>query len=498
MSGEPYAELPNSNDDPYLFGQFIKVIKQFWENGGALGLFADNAPFNYQINILIEELFPNVNFRVAGNHPGTQTINGDDSGILKDPGTFNRKIQMIDKYARNSISHSLNSIYEGKTISYCVEKPEDDDLLYYGKNEELTMITDPSKLLPFVPFSKVSDKGFNSLFYSSYDDIGYIVIDCSFTKFFLEMGTKGTPRYIQNIVSWLGAPEKHQERDLCKDGSDFRPKAIDIQIDWNNKWNRFKERPKNLNSPENMKTLFAVDCSGSISGVDIYFRKLRELRNRYYNSSRGDKFYTWGSGYYYKTENEMDKFINDKYGPDGTSSYYIAEIGRETKNENFEHLIIVTDGEVGTYDIDESDRRVQQYGLQYSFVSTYVIGSGGDESVGCPFSRGCPGETHIIDDYGNEKIVASLSREDQNALNNIDNINDWNTFKAKYQNLFNAIRAKCLGKDADQELKNKLNNLKNRIKDTGNEQNDFLTKFNALYRMADGQIRNVQNAAVAA
>ena len=56
MSGEPYAELPNSNDNPYLLGQFIKVIKQFWENGGALGLFADNAPFNYQINLLIEEL----------------------------------------------------------------------------------------------------------------------------------------------------------------------------------------------------------------------------------------------------------------------------------------------------------------------------------------------------------------------------------------------------------------------------------------------------------
>ena len=53
MSGEPYPELPNSEDDPYLFGQFIRVIKQFWENGGGLGLFADNAPFNYQINVLI-------------------------------------------------------------------------------------------------------------------------------------------------------------------------------------------------------------------------------------------------------------------------------------------------------------------------------------------------------------------------------------------------------------------------------------------------------------
>ncbi len=217
MSGEAYAELPNSDDDPYLFGQFINVIKQFWENGGGLALFADNAPFNYQINILIEKLFPNADFRVAGNHPGAQTIIGDDTGNLNNNGTFNRKIQMVDNFARNIISHSLNTIYEGKTISYFVEKPDDDNLLYYREDKDLIMITDPKKLEPFVPFSKDSDGGFNSVFYSSNDDKGDIVVDCSYTKFFLEMGTKGTPRYIQNIISWLGAPEKHQQKDNCKD-----------------------------------------------------------------------------------------------------------------------------------------------------------------------------------------------------------------------------------------------------------------------------------------
>ena len=498
MSGEPYAELPNSNDNPYLLGQFIKVIKQFWEKGGALGLFADNAPFNYQINLLIEELFPNSNFRVAGNHPGMQTIFGDDSGKLINNATFNRKIQMINNYDRNNISHSLNSIYEGKTISYCVEKPENDDLLYFGKNEDLIMITDPEKLKPFIPFSKDSDGGFNSLFYSSNDDKGDIVIDCSFSKFFLEMGTKGTPRYIQNIVSWLSAPEKHQQKDRCKDGSEFRPKAIDIQIDWNHKWNRFKERSKDLTPPENMKTLFAVDCSSSISGKEMYFNKLKELRLRYYNSARGDKFYTWGNNYYYKNENEMDEFIQNKNGSDLAYSYYIAEIGKETKNENFEHLIIVTDGQVSEGSIDESDKRVQRYGLQYRFVSTYIIGSGGDEFVGSPFSRGCPGETHIIDQYGNERIQASLSKESQQELNNIDSINNWNTFKLKYENLFNSIRDKCLGRNADEELKNKLNYLKNRIKDAKNEEDDFIIKFNKLYKMADGQISNVKNASTVA
>lgn len=99
MSGESFPELPDPNDNPYLFGQFVKVIVQFWKNGGGLGLFADNAPFNYQINVLIEKLFPYSNFRVAGNHPGQQTIIADENGILTDKETFNRKIQMIDNYA---------------------------------------------------------------------------------------------------------------------------------------------------------------------------------------------------------------------------------------------------------------------------------------------------------------------------------------------------------------------------------------------------------------
>ena len=34
MSGKPYPKLQNPDDDPYLFRQFINVIKQFWENGG--------------------------------------------------------------------------------------------------------------------------------------------------------------------------------------------------------------------------------------------------------------------------------------------------------------------------------------------------------------------------------------------------------------------------------------------------------------------------------
>ena len=183
MSGEPYPELPNSNDDPYLFGQFIRVIKKFWENGGGLGLFADNAPFNYQINVLIEELFPDSQFRIAGNHLGGKILYRDKTNQLNNNSTFIEKPLLVVNYARPPISHNLFSLYEGSTISYFVEKPNDDDLLYFGNNDELKMIKDPKLLLPFVPFSKDSDGGFNSALYYSNDDKGDIIIFVLFLNF---------------------------------------------------------------------------------------------------------------------------------------------------------------------------------------------------------------------------------------------------------------------------------------------------------------------------
>ena len=489
MSGEPYPELPNSKDDPYLFGQFIKVIKQFWENGGGLGLFADNAPFNYQINVLIEELFPDSKFRIGGNHLGGKILHKDESGLLNNNSTFNKKRFLHGRFDRLNISHNLNSIYEGTTISYFVEKPNDDNLLYFGDNEELKMITNPLLLEPFVPFSKDSDGGFNSALFCSHKDKGDIIIDCSYSKFFLDMKKNETARYLQNIVSWLASPEKHFAIEAVKDGTEYRPNHIDIQIDWDDKWKGFKTRDMNIGSPEKMKTLFAVDCSRSITGMKIYFKKLRELIQHYYNSQRGDKFYTWSNGYSYKTEKEMNRFINEEVGDSSERhNYYIAEIGRETKNEHFDHLIIVTNGIVGDADINLSDNLVSKYGLKYKFVSFYIIGKEGNESVGCPYMRSSRGSTYLVENSGNEIRMQSISIEDMKALERIDYINNWETFESKYKNLLNAMRGKYLEGKENLYLMNKITKLKSRIRDAGSKQNEFNNKYNALYQLARGKI----------
>ena len=265
ISGEPYEELPNKSDNPHLIGEFIKVVIQFWKNGGGLCLFADNSPFNYQINLFLEilevELRHKTKFRIGGNHPGKKTLIGDDKGDLTSSGTFNRKIQLIDDFSRVPISHSLYKIYEGNTVSYIIENPNDDNKLYYGEDKELKMITDPKALEPWVPFSKDSSGGFNALFYGSNDEKGDIVIDCSYTKFFLEMESQGTPRYVQNIFSWLGSVEKHQMKDGCKDGTEFRPLQIVLSVNYSAKWSRFLKKPISAE----FDLIYLVDVSGSMS-----------------------------------------------------------------------------------------------------------------------------------------------------------------------------------------------------------------------------------------
>ena len=125
LSGEPYAELPKKNNYYFrksktnLLGEFIKVIIKFWENGGGLGLFSDNAPFTFQTNLILEKIFGGtINFRVGGFHEGKKILKGVESGILEEKGSFNREVHVIDNYQSPLITHSLYEMCEGNTVSY--------------------------------------------------------------------------------------------------------------------------------------------------------------------------------------------------------------------------------------------------------------------------------------------------------------------------------------------------------------------------------------------
>ena len=92
---------------------------------------------------------------------------------------------------RQSLSHNLGLIYEGFTISYAVDQ----------ENRKPISIKEKKKLKPFKPFSINSEGGISTLIYEADNKgRGDIIIDCGYTKCFLNLYSKGTFRFIQNLA----------------------------------------------------------------------------------------------------------------------------------------------------------------------------------------------------------------------------------------------------------------------------------------------------------
>ena len=49
INGPPYEELPGGTKEAYLLGQFLEVIKLFWEKGGALVFLAGEGNCNIKL-----------------------------------------------------------------------------------------------------------------------------------------------------------------------------------------------------------------------------------------------------------------------------------------------------------------------------------------------------------------------------------------------------------------------------------------------------------------
>ena len=165
----------------------------------------------------------------------------------------------------------------------------------------------------------------------------------------------------------------------------------------------------------------------------------------------------------------------------------IAEIAKICPNHR-EHLIVVTDGEVGENNIRQSDNLMNQYDIKFKFVSVYVIGSEGNLSVGAPFCRGCPNRT--IQVLAHKRIYGpSLSLEEISAFKSLPNINSIDEFNYKYDKLLSAIKAKQLGKNADTKMMEILDALKDRLT---SKFSNIEEKWKNLYDIASNGIHNFE------
>ena len=480
INGPPYEDLPDNSKESFLLGQFLEVLKIFWENGGALVFLAEGWKLQYQTNEFLKMLDfdgKKVDFYLVGDdeekgtkeHIGGKILTGDVTGLLKEKKKFSKKIERYGGIQRLRLDHNLFNLFEGDTICY-------------------TNTDDYNKLLPFHPFSRDSDNGISSLFYLSDDKKrGDIFIDCGFTKLFINMKKDDTAyRYFQNIASWSARTEMHLVYDGI-DARDWRPNSIDYTIDINKKWDKFLIKTTGFKKIDRSKlsTLFAFDNSGSVKGKIEYFNEIDRIVKKYYKP--GDKFYLWETTYTEKSKPEIEEWIKNKKGHGGTDSENIAKLIQESPNHR-EHLIIVTDGEVPENCIKKCDDIMSQSNIQFKFISVYVVGTSQtvNLSVGAPFCRACPNKTIQVIDANNRIRGPTLSLDEIAAFNQIPNINSINQFNTLFNKLFSVIKAKQLGKNCDNDLVIKLNDLNSRIINNihGQEKVNFENKWKQLYKMA--------------
>ena len=262
LCGPKYPILPPINGvenktNPYLVEEFINVLISFWKNGGSLIFFAEGDPLNFQVNLFLEKIeFPNSkkpNFRIAGNYLGNKVLEQDKTGVMDKNGVFDKcykkSIYKGKEIQRQSLSHNLGLIYEGYSISYAVDKDNNRKITIKEKNE----------LEPFKPFSINSEGGISTLIYEADNEgRGDIIIDCGYTKCFLNLYKTGTFRFIQNIAGWTARPEINYMIENVNPW-EWRPKGIDYKVNYNSKYNGYLITEKI--QVEKMKTLFAIDGS---------------------------------------------------------------------------------------------------------------------------------------------------------------------------------------------------------------------------------------------
>ena len=173
---------------------------------------------------------------------------------------------------------------------------------------------------------------------------------------------------------------------------------------------------KNGINLKKMKTLFTIDCSGSVDGKILYHKELEKIIDEYYKE--GDTFYLWDDKRKEKNCSlERIKEFNKKLqGFGGTDSSLIAKIAIDAGESYREHLLIVTDGIVKKSCIDESTLIIQNNNIKFKYVTTFIIGDGSNLSVGAPYCRDCPNVTYSIKSENERKKITSLFPQDIEAL----------------------------------------------------------------------------------
>ena len=269
MCGPDINSLPDNSQYPGLVEQFIDCLLLYWENGGAVVLFCDNEPLYFQANMFLEKIrfkgdIKETKLRITGNDLGTQVLKGFNangnlnSNSIYDTGT----IRLLNGTERMPLGRNVPQIYEGETISHSNS----------NNNEDIK---------PFIPFAKNSSGNICIMIYGTQGKEGDIIIDCGYTKVFINMSTEdiATWRYVQNLAGFLSRPEAHMIYDDGETAKNYRPNGVNFKIDKSNLYTKLK--PHYGYGSGELDIVYMIDSTGSMSNwINGVKNKCKEISDK--------------------------------------------------------------------------------------------------------------------------------------------------------------------------------------------------------------------------
>jgi hypothetical protein len=211
------------------------------------------------------------------------------------------------------------------------------------------------------------------------------------------------------------------------------------------------------------KTLVAYDCSGSTGGSYIYHEKTQNIVRTLIDNNEDFRIILWDNQWKEASIQALQQINNAKTGFGGTDVSRVADAILQLDFTG--KLIIITDGQVSTRDIDRCDYLLEGQ-LRFTHVDVYLIETCGrpNMSVSCPFTRYCPHKVHTIS-YTEEDIeVINVSEADIKILDNIDSIDTLQTFCENKDSLLKALTARMMGNaNVDTKIHDQLVRLRQRV-----------------------------------
>lgn len=274
--------------------------------------------------------------------------------------------------------------------------------------------------------------------------------------------------------------------------------------------------------------VFAIDISGSTSGEKSYYRNVELILNRMFQG--GDVIIEWNGNAKEVSRSNIQERITKKKGEGYTSPCAVIQLLTSSSMKKVQHLILITDGQVGSSEIDKCDEMIKSQNMTFGRFDGYIIGEKkyANMSVTCPFTRNCSHTVQQIEPGQEPETIVDVSAEDFAIIEKIKTIDDLDIFMSSYPTMEKVFAARLLGTVGDQELRKEVVKMQQRItanqakKVTKDDESTLLMKsiangdmktaltiaskflqvqnteyeksINALIRMCDGGLRQTFDA----